>query len=232
MKSKSEQLASRGFVKPGVENQHFDATYSQRVTLLNSKIPAERTLGARLLANNADLSAIDYLIAALKIEFKLYTKIAICNSLVSYGKRSVIPLIELLGKIGSNQHTTIPETNFKKVSYPLPRDIAGRTLVRIGTAALPELFKVLETDNLLKLSEALDTIGFICFYDYQPEVFQLLRDCFYRNGNNNLIKWKIIRAMRACPESVSFLHEQLLTGESQLKVEIERSLSLIKKRTR
>ena len=230
MKSNTEQLESRGYVAEGMENDYPDTSFEQRIKLLTSKLPTDRTLGARLLSGCPDSSAIDYLIDALKIEKKLYPKIEISNSLVSFGLDAVVSLTALLGKIGVNQHSEVPAEGFKKGSYPLPRDIAGRTLIRIGPVALPHLLEVLDTPDLIQLSEAIDAIGFICFYDYQPNVVGYLEDCFYRNSNHDLIKWKILRALSAFPESELFLKEQLELASASLKSEIERSLSLIAKR--
>jgi hypothetical protein len=198
---------------------------------LKSKIPSERTLGARLLVYRDNLFPIDYLIAALKVETKLYTKIELCNSLVSFGKDVIISLIESLGKIGNNQYKEVPEAEFKKQNYPLPRDIASRTIIRIGVKAIPALIKVLDSEDIPRLSEALDALGFICFYEQQSDVYDLLKECFSRNIDNDLIKWKIFRAMSAFAESELFLNEQqqLLSNE-RMKAEIERSLSLIRKR--
>jgi hypothetical protein len=230
MKSKIEQIESRGFVAAGIENKYPDTTFEHRINLLKSKSPTDRAIGARLLAKNPDLSATGYLIDALINEKKLYSKIEICNSLVSFGTDAVMPLIGLLGKIGNNQHKEVPKTDFKKHNYPLPRDIAGRALIRIGPKAIPYLLKVLDTNNMVMLSEAIDAIGFICYYEPQINVYRLLKKCFDSNQDNNLIKWKIYRAMSAFPESVSFLTEQLQLSKGPLKSEIERSLSLLKKR--
>ena len=229
MKSNIEQIENRGFVAAGNEKKYSDSTFERRVFLLKSKLPAERTLGARLLSKNSDLSAIYYLTEALKTEKKLYTKIEICNSLVSFGKDSVVHLIGLLGKIGNNQHTKVPETIFKKNSYPLPRDIAGRTLIRIGPKTIPDIIKVLEDNDLKKVGEAIDILGFICFYEPRKNVSQFLEKCYYSNIDSDLIKWKIFRAMSAFPECESFLEKQLVSSNALFKSEIERSLSLIKK---
>ena len=229
MKSNTQQLESRGYIFGGIENK-LHTSFQQRIELLKSKQPAERTLGAKLLFKHTNILAIEYLINALKIETKLYSKIEICNSLVSYGKDSLIPLIGILGKIGNNQHRVVPDKEFKKNNYPLPRDIAGRTLSRIGLIALPALIEELDKNDLNDLSEVIDTIGFICFYDYQPFLFGLLIACFERNSHIELIKWKIFRSMSACPESVSFLNEQKLVSSDSLKLEIDRSLSIIVKR--
>lgn len=159
----------------------------------------------------------------------MYPKIEISNTLISFGKSSVKPLIKLLGKIGSNQHKTVPDKEFKKDSYPLPRDIAGRTLAHIGKVALSELLKSFETLDLEQKSEAIDTIGFICFYDYQTEAYDILKKCYKQNSESELIKWKIIRAFSGFTESVSLLemeYKNLLNG--RLRKEVDRSLFLIK----
>ena len=143
MKSKQEQLISRGYLAEGVESEYLYKSFNEKIELLHSKTPTDRTLGARLLANSKNGKAINYLISALTVEKKLYPKIEICNSLVSCGLHSIKPLIKILGKVGSNQHKRVPEKKFNKNSYPLPRDIASRTLVRFGQAALDELEKVL-----------------------------------------------------------------------------------------
>ncbi len=227
MKSNREQLISRGYLEEGAESGFSDTPYHERVKLLNSKIATDRTLGARLLANNNNDETIDYLIKALTVEKKLYPKIDICNSLVTYGVLAVEALIGLLGAIGTNQHKEVPAKEFNKDSYPLPRDIAARTIVRIGSDALPRLVKILDSNHTKQLSEAIDAIGFICFYDNIPDVYIKLYNCYIANPENDLIKWKIIRAMSSFPESRSFLQEQKqLLEDKRLLSEIERSLRL------
>ena len=228
MKSKIEDLENRGFIADGIEQKYPNASFEQRTELLKSNLPCERTLGARLLGTYPDIKAIDYLTNALIKEKKLYSKIEICNSLVSFGKDAVIPLIHLLGKIGTNQHRVLPERSFKKNSYPLPRDIAARILIRIGVTALPDLVAGLSNNDLSMLSELIDTIGFICFYEPQPNLLEPLKNCFYRNEQHDLIKWKIFRAMSAFSESRLFLKgQQEQEDNTRLKSEIERSLSSI-----
>jgi len=228
MKSNIEELENRGYIADGIEQKYPNASFEQRTELLKSNLPCERTLGARLLGTYPDIKAIDYLTNALIKEKKLYSKIEICNSLVSFGKDAVIPLIHLLGKIGTNQHRVLPERSFKKNSYPLPRDIAARILIRIGVTALPDLVAGLSNNDLSMLSELIDTIGFICFYEPQPNLLEPLKNCFYRNEQHDLIKWKIFRAMSAFSESRLFLKgQQEQEDNTRLKSEIERSLSSI-----
>ncbi|MCB8963969.1 MAG: hypothetical protein H6536_02880 [Bacteroidales bacterium] len=230
MKSSNKDLESRGFLKNGAESAFANLPNLKKLELLKSPIPTERTLGARL-AKEIDESAVSALIAALKVEKKLYPKIEICNTLVECGIIAVKPLIQELGQIGSNQHKDTPNKSFEKDSYPLPRDIAARTLAHIGKDGLPDLLKVQEENNLPKLSEAIDAIGYICFYNNQPEVFEKLKSCYKSNTGKDLICWKLIRAMSGFFESIEFLMEQrAISINSIIKQEIERSIRLINKR--
>ena len=147
-------MISRGYLAEGVESEYLHKSLNEKIELLQCKTPADRTLGARLLANSKNGKVINCLINALMVEKKLYTKIEICNALVSCGHRSIKSLIKIIGKIGTNRHTRVPEKEFKKGVYPLPRDIAGRTLVCFGQAALNELEKVLIGRDIKQLSEA------------------------------------------------------------------------------
>lgn len=229
MKSKEGSLANRGFLEKGIETDYHALSLAGKIKMLKSKVAIERTLAARLLSKETVLVS-ENLIQALKIEKKLYPKIEICNALVAHSKSSVKLLIAELGEIGVNQHNSIPDKEFRKDSYPLPRDIAGRTLINIGKSALAELLKVLGNNNEIKISEAIDAIGYICFYDYQPQVFEKLRECHRNNFNNDLISWKIIRAMSGFSESKTFLLEQMdVCSNERIQKEIKRSLRLIEK---
>ncbi len=227
MKSTSPQLVSRGYLAPGVENTNADLSLTERLQLLKSRVAVDRTLGARLLTAHCGYMAIEHLIDALKVEKKLYPRIEICNSLASHGEKACGYLIPLLGKLGVNQHTSIPDDNFKKDSYPLPRDIVSRILIRVGSPALPYLWPVLAEKDSGRISEAVDAVGFICFYNYKAEVYDKLVECFQTNKANDLIKWKIFRAMSAFPESRKLLLEQQLIHTGALLGELERSLRII-----
>jgi len=230
MKSSNKDLENRGFLAEGENLTFVKLTSSQKLELLKSSIPKERTLGARL-AKGVGESAVSALIAALKVEIKLYPKIEICNTLVEFGIIAVKPLIQELGQIGSNQHKVLPKKEFEKDSYPLPRDIVARTLAHIGKDALPDLLKVLEENNLPKLSEAIDAIGYICFYNHQPEVFEKLKSCYKSNAGNDLICWKLVRALSGFSESKEFLIQQRpICKNPIIEKEIDRSIRLINKR--
>ncbi len=232
MKSSKEQLEKRGFLCKHFNSDYYDLPFNKKLELLKSKIPTERTFGAILLKNETNTKkAIDSLIKALIKEKKLYPKIEISNTLISYKKPSVKPLIKVLGKIGVNQYQIVPKKEFKKNNYPLPRDIASRILAHIGKTALHELLNNLEKFDIKQQSEAIDAIGFICFYDYCYDAYKLLRRCYQQNSENEIIKWKIIRAFSGFPESEIFLETEKRNLQNiRLQMEIERSISLIKKR--
>ncbi len=183
------------------------------------------------MKQNKTSQTVELLIKALKTERKLYPKIEICNTLSSLTDLAVKPLIACLGQIGINQHLSVPKKEFLKDSYPLPRDIAARTLINIGSVALPELVKVLEIVDEKVLSELIDAIGHINFNSSSMDIFFPLKACYERNQSEGFIKWKIIRAFSGVQESEMFLHElQIATEDQRLKREIERSLRLIEKR--
>tara|TARA_R110002049_G_scaffold24588_18_gene87037 strand:- start:230 stop:727 length:498 start_codon:yes stop_codon:yes gene_type:complete len=165
MISNEEQLQKRGFLSLEVDSKLLDISLKEKIELLNSKIATDRTLGARLLRSNNTILVINILIKALKVEEKLYSKIEICNTLASFGELVISPLIKCLGEIGNNQHKKVPLKEFLKDSYPLPRDIVSRTLIRVkGNNVISKLLKELNTKNKRALSEVIDTIGYINFY--------------------------------------------------------------------
>ncbi len=230
MKSSKKDLEQRGYLEEDLEIKFQDLSIKEKYKLLESDIPKERSQGARLLSQERSFVS-DRLIRALKIEKKLYSKIEICKALEAHKNDSIPLLIQELGRIGSNQHVHIPDKEFKKDSYPLPRDIAARTLASIGKPALERLLLVLENGFENQVSEAIDAVGFICYYDYQPNVFEKLANCYLKYSNNELIRWKLIRAMSGIPESLAFLEEKIDSCQNKmLKSEISRSIRLIRKR--
>jgi hypothetical protein len=221
--------ADRGFVAKGGETNWVARTNDELIDLLKSRIAIERTIGARLLGSRGDES-VEYLLMALKTERKLYPRLEICRSLAGFGEHSIEGLVELLGVIGDNQHLAPTEEPFRKNSYPLPRDIAARTLIRIGPVALPALCKVLKEDNASKISEAIDAIGFICFAGGYEKYLNMVMSCYDKYVHNDLLRWKLVRAMSSFPESLTFLEKQLLIDNNPaIQTEIRRSIRIINK---
>ncbi len=228
MTTKEELLRNRGWLSKEIPVGYLTISFDQKVALLNAESASKRTLGARLLIANKTSDSVNVLLSALEIEQKLYPKIEICNTLAGLGEISIKPLLTYVAKIGTNQHAIVPQKLFLKDSYPLPRDIVSRTLIRIGGIAIPELLKGLEVANQQALSELIDAIGYINFYAKSTGVFESLNACYFANLNNDLLKWKIIRAMSGVSESRLFLgiqYDEL--KDDRLKKEIERSVRLI-----
>lgn len=222
------QKEERGFVAKGDEINWAIRTNDELIDLLKSRIAIERTIGARLLGSRGDVS-VEYLLMALKTEKKLYPRLEICCSLARIGEPSIDGLIQLLGVIGNNQHQTPSEEPFLKNSYPLPRDIGARTLIRIGPVALPVLCGVLKEDNPTKISEAIDAIGFICSKGGADQYLKTLMTCYNKFKNNDLLRWKLFRAMSSFPESRTFLENQLPVEKNPaIQQEIKRSIRIIK----
>jgi hypothetical protein len=232
MKSSEEQLKNRGFLPEIFNTEAYKLNLPEKLDLLKSKVPVTRTLAARLLKDeNKSADIVDALICALTIEDKLYVKIEISEALASCGELAVEPLIRKFGKIGNNQHRFVPEKEFNKSSFPLPRDISARILSGIGLCALPQLLSFIKTARENQLSEAIDAIGFICFYKNEAGVFPVLKSIYDQNNENNLIKWKIIRACSGIPESLDFLKsEEKFLKNAILQNEIKRSIKLSMKK--
>lgn len=228
MRSSLSQLKSRGFVSEGQESDFINLSFSEQLLLLESKNACDRTIGARLLGIQGNINAIRPLCNALRSENKLYPKLEICSSLAGFGLHAVPYLVSMLGDVGNNQYKVVPEVKFKKKNYPLPRDLTARVLMRIGSVAMPHLQNVLLYGTEKQIIEAIDVIGYINFYTLNKIGLQSLIDCFERFKHNDIIIWKIVRAMSAFPLSEGFLRQlDASINHSGIKQEISRSLEII-----
>ena len=105
------------------------------------------------------MDLIPTLCKCLANETSLYPRIAISEALGNMGEPAVIPLISLLGKIGDNQEKGLPEKYCDKKSFPLARDMAARTLVKIGKPAIPSLIEQINSGDSFATQQAIDAIG-------------------------------------------------------------------------
>lgn len=220
----------RGFTTKAENNFFENKSDIALISFLKSNNPKERTSSATILGQRKSKKIIFALCEQLKNEKALYSKIAISEALGEIGKPAINELIQLLGKIGNNQHKTLPTKKFDKKSYPLPRDIVARTICKIGENILPDLNKVLMNGSKKQISEVIDVIGFISFYSENKNSFTILKKMFKKYQNDEIISWKIIRALSAFPnmETETILLNILQTTKKpELIFEIERSLSLI-----
>ncbi|NQY43012.1 MAG: hypothetical protein HRT87_06710 [Legionellales bacterium] len=227
----SKAMRSRGFVTATdiIKFEHLPD--SEILNLLQSNVATQRTIAAKIILKKSNATEfIDQLINAISIEKKLYPRIAISETLGSLGKISAEKCIPLLGKIGNNQHVNLPTKKFNKNNYPLPRDIIARSICKIGNIAIPVLLNKLDTNNSKQLSEGIDALGYISYYqkNYQAKDYILKLTTQY--NNNPLIMWKLIRALQAfpCKDVVKYLlNIAQKTTNKQLIWESKRSLQQI-----
>ncbi len=200
---------------------------------LSSNVAQHRTAAARYMRIYPDQSYLPLLCRALENEKKLYAKIEICETLAFYGEPALEYLVAVLGRIGGNQHTEPVNCDLSKKSYPLPRDIAARTIIRIGTAALPRLIAALGGADEKIISEAIDAIGHISFTAKDTSARAALIK-LYEQSPQALIEWKLVRAFQAfgCDEVKTILEAILSAPEKDeiLKNEARRSLARISAR--
>lgn len=231
IKSNLAQLRNRGYIEDNDLLIYKKCTKKELIQLLKSKIPIERTIAARLLGNYKDEETMISLIESLIIEKKLYTKIVITESISLFGEKASQPLIKYLGRIGSNQHKVLPDKPFNKNNYPLPRDIIARTICKIGAPALNQLKKCLHNGECGQILEAIDAIGFISYYNNNDKCFSDIIELFNKYKNDDLMIWKLLRALQAFPneKSIELLGEYSNSKVKQFQWESKRSLKQIQR---
>jgi len=195
---KREGRAKRGQVTGQFIEIFIDKADSDLIKMLSGDSANERTAAAVLLGNRKCILAVGPLCKQLTLEKSLYSKIAISEALGKIGEPAVPYLIALLGKIGNNQHKFVPEGESKKKSYPLPRDIAARTITKVGTPALKYLEKEILSGERESVLEALDAYGFIAYYNHYKEDSAII-EAYNKYKADELIIWKIIRSFQAFP---------------------------------
>ncbi len=200
-----EAKEKRGFTTEVENNLFISKSNVELILLLKSKYPKERTSSAIVLGQRKSEKAIVALCEQLKEENALYSKIAISEALGKIGKPTINELIKNLGIIGNNQHKTLPKMIFNKWSYPLPRDIVARTICKIGDSILVDLNNIFVDGNKKQIYEAIDAIGFISFYSENKISFEMLEKSLQKYCDDEIIKWKITRALSAFPSKKSEL---------------------------
>ena len=232
MKSSLIQLESRGYLTDEAfeKYKHYDNIDK----LIYSDSAVERTAGVRLISLKHDIRNIESLLSLLKSEKRLYTKLEICECITKYGADAVPYLIPLLGRIGNNQHKVAAAVDLNKKSYPLPRDIAARILVRIGVPVLLFIdtpsFSIDET----ALPELIDVIGHITFNYRDCRCEKYLIRLYREYADNELVTWKIIRAFQSFnSEEVKGIIQQIIydSGDSIPGREALRSMKRIEERS-
>jgi HEAT repeat protein len=190
---------------------YLDVSTESLIEMLKTDYSQERTISAVILGNRRDETAIKPLCTALKNEKSLYSRIAMSEALSQIGEPAACYLIELLGEIGKNQETELPLKYFRKKSFPLVRDMAARTLVRIGKPATPYLMDVLENGKDFKTQQAIDALGAIAAKTGDKRALTTLITRMEQienvnlaervNDNDKITLWKIIRAFSGFKDS-------------------------------
>lgn len=235
MKSSNESLRKRGLPNEADIFKAKQLTPELLYKKLSSVLPAERSAAAIALrekiVNNKECTS--HLILTLQFEKSLYSKIEICKTLEAGDSTTAFLMCDYLGKIGNNQHSTVPDQVSKKKSYPLPRDIIARSLGKMDKSIFPVLLERAENVSKSQLSELLDAIGFIAFYNQDLAIvsnFIPIIRMYEKYKSNEMIIWKTAICCSSFPirQSIDLLNNiaESATNETIL-AEVKRSLKLL-----
>ena len=239
MKSSLQDLQRRGYIEAKDVTPYHDHTTEALYTLLDSKEATERTIAVRLLTQRLGITDRNWalhLLTQLTKEKALYTKLETCQWLEGGDAETAEAMIPYLGMIGCNQHRVLPKRVSKKISYPLPRDIIARTLGKMRPTVLPTLMAVLGSDDVARISEALDAIGFMLFYHPESQSLMHLATIertMARYRHHDVILWKCVLCLSALwfAESIQTLEDVMTWGVDGVIVdEARRSIQIIKQR--
>lgn len=236
MKSNKEDLRKRGMIEDIDVEVMFKLSLDELLKFINSSVALERTSSIRVLSLKGytlDEKVVELLLERLMIEKSLYTKIEICTFLEKGNVNVAEKMINYLGKIGNNQYKSLPDKISKKISYPLPRDIIARSLGRMNIGVLPKLLDVLKSKDEEKISEVIDAIGFLIFYNQEVvsiELVNIIIKTMDRYSQNELILWKCTICLSAfsLKETADILSRILAESHNELiSKEANRSLKIL-----
>ncbi|MDO9044401.1 MAG: HEAT repeat domain-containing protein [Methanobacteriaceae archaeon] len=248
--SKMENKKKIGRKKRGEINKadltpYLNFSTTQLIEMLESPEAQKRTIAAMMLGDKREKEVIEPLCYSLKIEKALYSRIAISEALGKMGESAVVPVADLLGQIGNNQEIELPKKYFNKKSYPLVRDMAARTLVKIGKPATTYLIQLLESEkDIFIKQQAIDALGSIASKTGDYRSLKPIINCFdniaginqedINLSDENMDKvtlWKIIRSLSAFKNSKEAVGCIILVlnnfPDPQLQWESARSLGQI-----
>jgi hypothetical protein len=233
LKSTKEDLQKRGYMTTKDIELLTDSSKEQLFELLHSKEAATRSAAASNLVATDQSSACE-LLTQLSEEKCLYTKIAICESLEKGDSSTAKQMTEYLGKIGNNQHKTLPNKVSEKKSFPLPRDIVARSLGKMDTSVFQTLFTILQGNDMDKIQEVLDAVGYMAFNNKNlatSENVAPILSLIKKHKDNSLVVWKALLCLSVFPldESKKVLL-QYSNRTDLIGLEAQRSLALIEKK--
>lgn len=201
--------------------------------MIYSKNSVERTVAVNILSKKyiKNIFFVQILLDRLCKEKCLYTRIEICKSLEKGDINTARLMINYLGKIGKNQHLSLPKSVSKKNSYPLPRDLIARTLGKMDICIFDILLEEAVKDNTS--IEIIDAIGYMAFYNKELATEDNLYKVFNimtRDISNKLIIYKITTCLSAfnCNKSIEMLNKIKKNYRNTIIYEeADRSLKLI-----
>ncbi|UUD35693.1 hypothetical protein NPA07_02355 [Mycoplasmopsis caviae] len=225
-----KQWLSRGYIDGEDIAEFENKSKDELLKLLNHEYAWVRSSVAYNLSP-MDEESVDALLKRLCIEDKLYTKIAICETLETGNIFTAKKMVEFLGKIGRNQISEIPKYVSLKKLYPTPRDIIAKSLAKMHPSILPILLETLKLGTSEQKLEVIDSIGSICFNKKELANEKLLNeliDIYDKNINNKIFVWKFIILLSAFNfEASKQILKTYLNSKDILAKEASRSLKLL-----
>jgi hypothetical protein len=233
MKSTTKALENRGMASEDNIFALSNLSLTGLITKLGMDDACVRSAAATNLRSFVDEAAEALLLQLLK-EKCLYTRIAICECLELGNIETARKMTAYLGCIGNNQHKVLPDKVSAKKCFPLPRDLIARSLGRMDRSVFSALMEVLESNQTERISEVLDAVGYMVFYNHvlaTKENCENIISIFSRQEGHQVIRWKTILCLSAfwCKESKDFLAE-FANEQSIFGLEARRSLTIMEKR--
>ena len=237
LKSDLDKLTNRGMALDDDINMLKNYSLEKLIDCLNNDNAIIRTSASiNLMPYINEDNVQNELLMQLSEEKSLYTKIAICETLQHGNIDTAEKMTEYLGIIGNNQYKKLPKKISSKKSYPLPRDIIARTLSKMDISIVPALIKILKSNNLIKIYEAVDAFGYICFYNktlQNEKNLEYIIKLMNKYKGDKLLVWKCITCLSAfnLDKSKEILNSFINKDSKDiLSLEAKRSLSILNKK--
>lgn len=147
-------------------------------------------------------------------------------------------LRDLARDVGFVQRTSKYQTkDLVALCIWMSQNIATTFLAHMKEEIIPVLMDVIKTNSIPAIREAIDAIGFICFYNKihsNTQIIDALILCLGNNFNDNIILWKLVRAFEGFNDiNVIKTLMEIEQNDSQLVIrnEAKRSMEIINNRT-
>ena len=234
LKSDLERLKNRGMPLEEDVKLLENKSLKELIKCLNDDDAIIRTSAAINLKQYINKNKVcSSLLLQLSKEKSLYTKIAICETIQNGNIDSAKEMINYIGKIGDNQYKKLPEKVSLKKTYPMPRDIIARTLSKMNIDIFPILIGILEGDDLIKIYEVIDAVGFMVFHNKDlsnDKNLNYIINLIKKYKDNKLVLWKCITCLSAfnLEKSKDTLNSFVNNDNKDIfSLEAKRSLSIL-----